>query len=373
MRRKFNRLYIHVPFCESKCGYCAFYSLPHPSDDAIDAYLDHLIREFETAAERCDALRSIFLGGGTPTILSPIHLRRLFEGISANFAVVPSAEISIECNPETLTRGKAEVIAEFTNRVSLGVQSFNLEILNLLERKGTPANFTDAITILSELGVKNLGCDLIYAVPGETLDIWRSDLAKAADCGVNHVSAYSLTIEEGSRLFDRIGKVRESREVENDALDAEMWRAAAAILADAEIRRYEVSNYAIPGNECRHNLEIWYGDTYIGCGPAAASFDGVDRWTNPANLADWLKGEPVEVDAISAERRAAELLAMGLRTTNGWDSAKFADRTGFSLDFRKRELAILADDGLLRINDDGIAPTDYGIALWDDIAETLLL
>lgn len=373
MSGKFNRLYIHVPFCESKCGYCAFYSIPRPSDDAMDAYLKHITREFEAAAERCESLRSVFLGGGTPTMLSAGCLRRLFEGISANFAIDSSAEISIECNPETLTSEKADVIAEFANRVSLGVQSFNPEILDILERKGTPANFADAISTLSDRGMTNLGCDLIYAVPGETLDEWRSDLSRAADCGVNHVSAYSLTIEEGSRLFDHIGKVRETRGSENDVLDAEMWHAASAILADSGIMRYEVSNYAVPGSECHHNLDIWQGDTYIGCGPAAASFDGVDRWTNPANLADWLDGAPVELDAISPERRAAELLAMGLRTTIGWDSAKFADRTGFSLDFRKRELAILADSGLLLINEDGVVATERGIALWDDIAETLIL
>ncbi|MCK5845077.1 MAG: hypothetical protein KAG97_10240, partial [Victivallales bacterium] len=256
-------------------------------------------------------------------------------------------------------------------RVSLGIQSFDARTLAVLERRGTPAQFAAAVDMLSERGVENLGCDLIYAVPGETLTTWLNDLLRAVESGVKHVSCYSLTIEEGTRLARRIKTPTSNSD---DDLDAEMWELADTVLADAEMRRYEVSNHAIPVFDCRHNMEIWHGDTYLGCGPAAASFDGERRWINPANLADWLSGAEPEIDDIHPEERAAEILAIGFRTAEGWKDAKFAERTGFALDFRKNELANLAATGLLRISDDNsvVAPTSRGLALWDEIAERLI-
>jgi oxygen-independent coproporphyrinogen-3 oxidase len=375
MPEKFNRLYVHVPFCASKCGYCAFYSIPQADNALVDAWLKRLVREFANFADNCTPLKSVFIGGGTPTVLSPELLAALFNGISANFAFSPECETSIECNPETLTTAKADVVAEFAHRVSLGVQSFDSRVLAFLERRGAPADFAAAAAMLSERGLENLGCDLIYAVPGETLDVWRSDLLKAVESGVRHVSCYSLTIEEGSRLNAKLADSKRLETLPGDELelDAEMWETAGAVLAEAGMRRYEISNHALPGFECSHNLGVWLGDAYLGCGPAATSFDGVDRRTNPANLAEWLNGAPPEIDSISPERRAAEVLAMGLRISKGWNAAEFAEKTGFPLDFRKRQIAELADAGLLNVAPDAIAPTTRGMAMWDDIAETIII
>ena len=369
----FDRLYVHVPFCASKCGYCSFYSIPSPADDLLDAYLDRLGREFAEHAESASELKSVFIGGGTPTFLSASRLRRLFQGIAAEFALADGVEVSIECNPETLTPEKADVVAEFANRVSLGAQSFDESLLHTLQRRGTSADFAAATATLAERGIANIGCDLIYAVPGETMELWRNDLQRAAEAGVRHVSCYSLTLEEGCALLRECENNCPNHSIGADCeIDARMWELAGSVLGDAGIRRYEVSNYAAPGFECRHNLEIWLGDTYLGCGPAAASFDGCDRRTNPASLTEWLDGAPPEIDAISAESRAAEILAMGLRQTEGWDSAKFAERSGYSFDLRKRELAELAEAGLLTIEVDRVAPTERGLALWDIVAEKLI-
>ena len=367
---KFNRLYIHIPFCASKCAYCAFYSETDASDQMIDAFFCRLEREFAENSANCAELDSVFIGGGTPTILSSANLAKLFKLISANFAISKNAEISIECNPESLTSEKGLTIANFANRVSIGVQSFNCELRKILGRQGTVQSLFDGIEIIKNVGIKNIGCDLIYAIPTQGVEQWQKELIQAVELGVKHISAYSLTYEEGTQLYRQYSKIQSPEKLAE--LESKMWKASKIILKKYGLKSYEVSNYALPGFECRHNLEIWYGDTYLGCGPAAASFDGSTRYTNPSNIQLWLNSTPPEQDIISQEQRAAEILIMGLRTTQGWNSAKFAERTNFPINHWKNKIDQFTNDGLICYSETDLKLTEKGLLLWDTIAETIL-
>ncbi len=363
---KFQRLYVHVPFCAAKCAYCAFYSEPHASAVDIEAYFKRLEREFKEHALATSPLESIYIGGGTPTWLSARNLRRLFELIRANFAVADGAEISIECNPETLTPAKAREIAKFADRVSVGIQSFNPKFRRIIGRQGRAESIVPAFEMLAAEGIANLGADLIYAIPGQSLADWRNELERACMLPVKHVSAYSLTFEEGTALATRHGLNHEHD------LSAEMWKLAGRFLSTRGFRRYEISNYARKGSECAHNLGTWFGDTYLGCGPAASSFDGTRRWTNPASLAKWCRGEAPEIDEIPPERRAREIFTMGLRTSQGWNRECFKAATGFDFMEWQSDMAQIAAAGLLNLSEEKVRCTARGLLLWNQVAERVI-
>ena len=371
--KKMCRLYIHVPFCSRKCDYCAFYSESSPAKELIESYLRRVEEEFISGSESCYELESIYIGGGTPSLLNAEQLTALFEGITANFAIHKHAEISIECNPESINAENASVIADFANRVSLGVQSFNCEFRRIIGRRGDPETIGTAFELLNSNGIENIGCDLIYAIPGEKLSDWKLELKKAISLPVKHISAYSLTFEEGTELSTRncIGDTNCNSEIhlENDAA---MWEYAGDFLQRSGFPRYEISNYSQPGYSCRHNEGVWFGDTYLGCGPAAASFDGKKRWTNPCSISRWLAGENAEIDAISPEKRAKEIFIMGLRTTQGWQSDIFLERTGFQFEDWEDDLFEVIKSGLLTITDRKIACTSQGFLLWNEIAERMI-
>jgi oxygen-independent coproporphyrinogen-3 oxidase len=210
--------------------------------------------------------------------------------------------------------------------------------------------------------------DFIYAIPGQSLEDWRSDLCRAVAAGVQHISTYELTVEEDARLSG--GKLPPV----DEELSVAMWEEAAEATSPAGFRRYEVSNLAWPGYECRHNSEIWHGGTYLGVGPAASSFDGDVRRTNRADLEAWLNGAAPEEDRLPPAARAAEILALGLRTTKGWTREEFRSRTGFDyLELRGEVLTELAREGLLEVHgSDAIRPTARGLLFADRVGRCLL-
>lgn len=371
--KKMERLYIHVPFCSRKCDYCAFYSVPAPSQDSIQAYLNRLESEFMGKHDLCSELKSIFIGGGTPSLLNPTQLSKLFEGILANFAISDHAEISIECNPESLDSEKAQIIANFANRVSVGVQSFNNDFRKTIGRYVKQSAIYRAFELLTSHGLKNIGCDLIYAIPGETLSDWEKELKEVVSLPVSHVSAYSLTYEEGTRLNQQNSDLKaESSEPLHLENETSMWEMAGDYLMDKNFLRYEISNYSKPGYKCQHNDGIWHGETYLGCGPAATSFDGYDRWTNAASLEKWLSGEKPEIDQIPEENRAREIFIMGLRTVDGWNKKVFYDCTGIDWQDWNNELRKPIDAKLIINTSESIRCTDQGLLLWNEIAECLI-
>ncbi len=370
---KFRNLYIHVPFCRSKCAYCAFYSLENASPEKMEQWLDQLSHHLEAALPDCEAFRSIYIGGGTPTLLPASLLKRLFGRIRALADILPDAEISMECNPGTLTEAKAEAAAGFVNRVSMGVQSFRPDNLRRIGRRsGDLRSVSPAFSLWRSVGIRNIGIDLIYAIPGQTLEEWTDDLEQAAALKPDHLSAYSLSLEEGSRLSSLFRKNAEM--FPDDAAAADMWEAAGDILlSKAGLPRYEISNYASSSRECRHNQNVWHGDTLLGLGPAAASFDGTLRFTQPSSLSRWLSGAAPENDPLPKEKRAREIFVMGLRTLRGWRAEEFRDASGgITWDCFARDIERCANDGLLELSSDTVRPTHKGLLFWNTLAGELI-
>jgi oxygen-independent coproporphyrinogen-3 oxidase len=361
-----RNLYIHVPFCAGKCDYCAFYSEPVPDAALILRWLDRILFQLEENAPRLKNAETVYFGGGTPSLLPDDVLKRLSAAVRE---VVPNAvEISIEANPFTITPEKATVLTSFCNRVTLGIQSFKPALLEAIgRRKHTGPEPEEAVRNLREAGLRNLGIDLMYALPGETLDFWRRDLERALELNPEHISAYSVTPEPGTPFARRV-----AGQPEDDMLSESMWEQAGAILGEAGLPRYEISNYARPGFESRHNSNVWHGQTYLGLGPAACSFDGTDRWTQVSDLRAWLDGAPPEVDRIPRRVRLGEILMMGLRTVRGWSWREFEEAAGCGWDVFSVQLNELAERGLLTFTKDTIMPSERGLAFWNDVAESLV-
>lgn len=356
--------YIHVPFCRSKCGYCAFYSEPSPSGEAEDAYLDRL----ETLMERREAsagpCETVYLGGGTPTLLSEARLERLFSMIRKHLRPDEMTELSIESNPETLTESKVRLIRSFATRLSLGVQSFDAALRKTLGRDCSPQALEQAAGWIAAAGFPHWNCDLIYAIPGQTAEDFSADLRRAESLGVDHLSCYSLTPEEGALLAGSLIPD------ENDA--ARMWELAGR----SGLSRYEISNYAIPGGECRHNLNVWRGGLLTGFGPAAAGFDGRVRRIEPASLDGWLRGDPPELDEIPPGERLNEIFAVNLRTVAGWTPELWAkvpgaDSWASRLSIARRAEAETSPEWF-DISPERITLSDLGLLFWNSVAEELL-
>ncbi len=359
--------YFHFPFCRSKCGYCAFYSLPAPEPELVELWLGRIIRDLEELEPQGEC-ETIYLGGGTPTLPECGVLERLFDAIRKTLKPGAETEISIEANPETLDRGKAALIRSFANRLSLGVQSFRPELRATLGRACSQPALERALELVREAEFPHWNCDLIYAVPGETRTVWREELRTVAQCGADHVSCYSLTPEEGARLTGEL--------IPDEEEAAAMWRTAGEELGAAGILRYEISNYARPGCECRHNQNVWRGGMLRGFGPAAAGFDGASRMIEPADFKAWLRREPAEIDRIPAADRLNEIFAIQLRTAGGWTPELWRRVPGADSWETRRETARKAaaecGPGILKIAPGRIAATRRGMLFWNTLAEAIL-
>jgi oxygen-independent coproporphyrinogen-3 oxidase len=360
-----ERLYIHVPFCLSgKCGYCAFYSIPWEKN-AEEAWLAKIAGDMDSKRVLCGEFRSVYLGGGTPTALSAESLEKLFAHLRKNFNFSSGCEISVECNPETLDVAKAAILSNFANRLSLGVQSFEKDVRMTLGRRARDEEIVSAFELARKAGFENISCDLINSIPGQSLDGHVADIGKAVQAGAKHISSYSLTIEEGTRLARAVMATDEEDELR-------MWNADDEAMSSHGFSRYEVSNFSKKGFECVHNLEIWFGDKYLGLGPAASSFDGEKRWTESANFAEWLRRAEPEYDIIPREKRAAEILAFGFRTTRAWTREKFKERSGFDIREWDDVLSSLAEDGLIAYDGNSACSTPRGLLMWNSLAERII-
>lgn len=359
--RPWQNLYIHVPFCLRKCAYCAFYS-EAGSEQLMRPWLDKIKAGLKVLDPR--PLHSVYLGGGTPTALAPDLLEELLSAVRELRS--SASEITIECNPESLTPRKAEILGRYVTRVSLGVQSFDPGLRRSIGRCGDPARIRGAFALLVNNGLNNLSCDLIYGLPGQSCEDWERDLALALELPVRHLSAYSLMVEEGTPL-----SARYRNDPAGDIRTAAMEKRTRAILKKAGMRQYEISNYACPGFECVHNWNIWHGETYLGLGPAACSFDGRDRFTQAASVRKWLDGEAPEVDRIPDDTRRAEMLMMGLRTLRGWAPGEFEAAAGISPQkLRGAQIASLRRKKMMKIK--SLALTRRGLDFWNDAALELL-
>jgi len=335
--------YIHVPFCVHRCGYCDF-TLVAGRDDLIDAYLEALAIELDRL-ERPRDVDTLFFGGGTPTHLPASQLARLLALTRRWFPPAPGAEICVEANPAGLDDAKVAVLADAgVNRVSLGVQSFDTQMLELLERDHRGADVSAVIARLRP-AIPNIGLDLIFGVPGQTVELWQQTLAAALALEPTHVSTYGLTFEKGTAFQSRLDKGLLNK------CDEELERAMYAVAMDelprAGLEQYELSNFARPGFRCRHNEVYWAGRPFFGFGPGAARYAGGRRELNHRSVTTWinrvLAGHSPIADAeeLSPEGRAREMVMLNLRRSTGLTLAEFHAQTGF--DFRE-----LAGDTLPR-------------------------
>lgn len=322
--------YVHVPFCRHRCGYCDF-TLVAGRDDLIDAYLAAIEQEL-TRLESPRPVETLFLGGGTPTYLPAAALRRLLATLARWLPLEPGCEFSVEANPAGLDQPRLEVLVEAgVNRVSLGVQSFHPQHLATLERDHSPEEVLEVVTRLRP-HIPNLAFDLIFAVPGQSVDDWRDTLAAAAALAPQHLSTYGLAWERGTAFWSR--RARGLLSPVDEETERRMYECALDDLPAAGYVQYELSNFSRPGGACRHNQVYWRGESYYGFGPGAASYiDGV-RTTNHRSVTTWLRrtlaGEAAvqEQERLTDEQRAREAIMLGLRQRAGIDLHEFQQRFG---------------------------------------------
>ncbi|MEL6396219.1 MAG: radical SAM family heme chaperone HemW [Planctomycetota bacterium] len=319
-------LYLHVPFCFHKCHYCDFYSIVD-TRDRHDAFTDRLIRELAALAPlaRDEPLRTLFVGGGTPTLLRPDLWQRLIAALRDRFAIDGRTEWTVECNPETVTDETAAVLASGgVTRASVGAQTFNTRHLETLERWHEPDSVERAVGRLRDAGINRTSIDLIYAIPGQTAGDLAADLDRAVALGTEHVSAYTLTYEPGTAMTARLAKGE--FEPAPEALEIEMFELVGDRLAAAGLERYEISNFARPGAECRHNLAHWRQEPWIAAGPSASAHIGGHRWKNSPRLDDYLENDDdgfapiIDLEPPDPARALAERIMTGLRLREGLDA-----------------------------------------------------
>ena len=331
-------LYLHIPFCVRKCAYCDFLSAPADAYTRKE-YMNMLERQLITEAASFDGeISSIFIGGGTPSVLEAEQLQHLLGVIRSNFQIISNAEITIEANPGTITKKKADVIASSgINRVSLGLQSANDEELRLLGRIHTYHDFLQSYVLLRERGIRNINVDLMSALPGQTIASYEKTLHQVLSLHPEHISAYSLIIEEGTAFYEQYREDEKLRDAgkEPQLLPSEeseraMYELTGELLSDYGYERYEISNYAKKGHECRHNIGYWTGEEYLGVGLGASSYIERTRFCNTSDLRAYLEEDfaPREVQKLTKTDRMAEFFYLGLRMTAGVSKAEFVRRFG---------------------------------------------
>jgi oxygen-independent coproporphyrinogen-3 oxidase len=363
--------YVHVPFCRHRCGYCNF-TLVAGRDDLIDDYLRAIALELESLGKP-RTVDTLFLGGGTPTHLPPDKLQSLVATLRSWFSLAPGYEFSVEANPADLDEPTLGVLAECgVNRLSIGGQSFDAAKLRALERDHSPEQLRRAARA-AKRAIASVSLDLIFGVPGETLDTWQEDLTEALALPVDHVSTYGLTVERGTAFWKRLLDGELGRL--DEELERSMYAAAIDALSAAGFDHYEVSNFARPGHRCRHNETYWSGEGYFAFGPGAARYVDGRREMNHRSTTTWLKRvlggqSPVaESEMLDPRERAREHLVFALRRLEGIDRSTFAARTGFALDelvgaplARFVEHGLLVDDGCrVRLSRAGLFVSD---AIW---------
>ena len=410
MKRKPLELYVHIPFCKKKCNYCDFLSAP-ASKPRRQEYLKALLMEiviWSGAAYDDYEVKSIFIGGGTPTMLDAPQMNNLIAMLKIYFNVSNSAEITIECNPESVTKEKLLAYKECgVNRLSFGLQSANNEELAVLGRIHTWEQFLESYQLARECGFANINVDLMFGLPGQTIESWSDTLKKVAELDPEHISAYSLIIEEGTPFYARYGEsegqepllcgrpalsaaekgemtevIAEWPDLPDEDTERAMYDVTAEILSGYGYDRYEISNYAKKNKECAHNVGYWTGIDYIGLGLGASSmFDGA-RFTNLRDIEIYKEaGKKTQlptdwetVRQLTDERKIEEFMFLGLRMMRGVSRKEFERRFKRSMDEVYGEvIAKYIDLGLLEEADGWVRLTKKGIDVSNQVLAEFLL
>ena len=360
-------IYIHIPFCVKKCSYCDFLSAPAEAD-TIKAYVEAIILEIKAShTEIVVPVPTIFFGGGTPSIIEPQYIVRILEAIRDQFEVEPEAEITIECNPGTVSLKKLLAYkAAGINRISFGLQSADNIELKSIGRIHTYEQFQDSYEMARRAGFDNINIDLIAALPNQTIASWENTVRKVIDLQPEHISAYSLILEEGTKLYTVIEMERTNGfdRIPCDDNEREMYYLTNELLEKAGYVHYEISNYAMPGYECRHNLSYWAPDHYLGFGIGAASYVGDVRYKNIEDIKEYIKylsqteildlsKIQVDVNQLTTENKMEEFMFLGLRRIEGISLKEFYKRFGVRYEsvygkltkkFIEQELLLHTDD-----------------------------
>lgn len=381
-------LYLHIPFCASRCIYCGFYSTTNLSlrQKYVDALCQELrlrrdyLSDIETKlSEDIHLIRTIYIGGGTPSQLTPAQLQQIFEVIGSiyfngNLSTMRSqCEVTLECNPDDMSPSFVDFIEQSpVNRISMGVQTFSNAQLNFLHRRHRAEDVATAVSQLREIGVDNISIDLMFGFPNQSLAAWERDILQALDLGVEHISAYSLMYEEGTPL-NQLLKSNKIHEID-DELSLQMYQALVHHLKAAGYEHYEISNFAKPGKQSRHNSSYWHAIPYLGIGAAAHSYNIESRQWNVSDLKTYItaiqQGKiPAEKEWLDADTRYNDLVTTALRTSQG---IRLSALTPHYRSFLLQQAKRFIDRHLMEIENDYIRLTAEGIYISDAIMTDLI-
>lgn len=370
-------IYIHIPFCKQRCGYCAFYS--STLYNIKEEYVDALCNELRMRKEylKGETVETIYLGGGTPSTLTISQLQKICDTVYATYPVSDTPEVTIECNPDDLTPEFLKQLKTMPfNRISMGVQSFNDMQLKRLGRRHNAEKACSAVKNARAAGFGNISIDLMFALPGSTKEEWMHDLETAISLKPDHLSAYNLMYEEGTPLYNSLqrGEFKELSEEEN----LEQFQMLINSMKAAGYRHYEISNFALPGRESRHNSSYWNDTPYIGCGAAAHSYGGTSREWNIADIKEYIKGinsgkRNFEIEHLNEEERYNDTILTRLRTADGiplaWMEKKFSNKLNtYMLRAAEKEVAL----GNLKEENGHLSLTEKGIFISDAVIRELI-
>ena len=370
-------IYIHIPFCKRRCIYCDFFSTIQ--SEKKPTYIHALCQELEMRKNYLEGeeIETIYLGGGTPSQLTEEELNEIFTSLYNIYKVKEDAEITLEANPDDLTPEYVSMLRRLPiNRISMGIQTFQEETLKLLHRRHTARQAIEAFQRCREAGFRNISIDLMYGLPGETLDTWKEDLQQAIALHPEHISAYHLIYEEGTALW----KLREEHQVKeaDEDLSVTLFKTLIDELKQAGYQHYEISNFCLPRLHSRHNSSYWTGKKYLGCGPSAHSFNGSSRQWNIASLDNYLKGiasgKPnYEIEELDLYTRYNDFVITSIRTCWGMSLSRL--RSEYSEELYRYCLRMAKshlEQGVLEIEEDTLRLTQEGIFISDGIMSDLL-
>ncbi|GAX62644.1 coproporphyrinogen III oxidase and related Fe-S oxidoreductase [Candidatus Scalindua japonica] len=364
-------LYIHIPFCISKCIYCDFNSIVTNSQ-VVDEYLGTIEEELQSTIKKY-SFKTVFIGGGTPTVLNETQLDRLLSAVTKYVDIPNLKEYTIEVNPGTLSDEKAIIMKNsHVNRVSIGIQSFNDRYLKLLGRIHSANEAKDIFSNLRAKGFNNLSVDMIYGYPAQTLNEWQKELEECCGLGPEHISAYCLTYEQGTPIVEMTNSGALNKLSEEEEL--KMYEFTNDFLCDKGYNHYEISNFAKQGKECRHNTVYWENREYIGIGAGAFSYVHGERYSNIKNVKEYISSAKSKKrlkcfsEKLPQKQRASEILIMALRMTSGISRKDFIQRSGFDLnELFQKQLDNLTQAGLINFDDERVKLTRKGLSLADSV------
>ncbi|HEL0745266.1 TPA: oxygen-independent coproporphyrinogen III oxidase [Streptococcus equi subsp. zooepidemicus] len=375
MSKKPTSAYVHIPFCTQICYYCDF-SKVFIKNQPVDAYLEALIKEFESY--QISSLKTLYIGGGTPTAITAKQLDYLLSHLQQHLQLDQLEEFTIEANPGDLTEDKIAVLGQSAvNRISLGVQTFNDKQLKQIGRSHTEAQIYTTIASLKEAGFQNMSIDLIYALPGQTMQQVKENVAKALALDIPHLSLYSLILEHHTVFMNKMR--RGKLQLPTEDLEAEMFEYIISEMEANGFEHYEISNFTKPGFESRHNLMYWNNDEYFGCGAGASGYLNGIRYRNRVPIQHYLKAVAdgnarLSEEVLTKEEMMEEELFLGLRKKSGVSVSRFQEKFGLSFESRYGSVVReLQAQGLLVKDKDFVRMTKKGLFLGDSVAEKFIL